>query len=78
VRDNVTAVLDRAAHSSERETGPEKPAAERRERPVRLLVLDDRPREIVVLGRRDGVVVESAAGVCLVEAPAEARSPAES
>ena len=74
----MTAVLDRAAHSSERETGPEKPAAERRERPVRLLVLAARPREILVLGRRHGVAVEPTAGVRLVEAPAEARSPAES
>ena len=43
-----------------------------------LLVLEARPREILVLGRRDGVVVEPAAGVRLVEAPAEARSPAQS
>jgi thiamine biosynthesis lipoprotein len=43
-----------------------------------LLVLDARPREIVVLGQRDGVTVEPAAGVRLVEAPAEARQPAES
>ena len=35
-----------------------------------LLVLDAEPREILVLGKRDGVVVEPAAGVRLVEAAA--------
>jgi thiamine biosynthesis lipoprotein len=35
-----------------------------------LLVLEDRPRQILVFGRRDGVLVEPAAGVRLVEAPA--------
>jgi hypothetical protein len=33
-------------------------------------VLEDRPRQILVFGRRDGVLVEPAAGVRLVEAPA--------
>jgi hypothetical protein len=35
-----------------------------------LLVLDVEPRQILVLGKRDGVVVEPANGVRLVEAPA--------
>jgi thiamine biosynthesis lipoprotein len=43
-----------------------------------LLVVDARPREIVVLGQRDGVTVEPAAGVRLVEAAAKAWSPAQS
>jgi hypothetical protein len=33
-----------------------------------LLVLDARPREILVVGKRDGVTVEPAEGVRLVEA----------
>jgi hypothetical protein len=35
-----------------------------------LLVTDARPRQILVLGRRDGVTVEPATGVRLVEATA--------
>jgi hypothetical protein len=35
-----------------------------------LLVLGAEPRQILVLGKRDGVVVEPASGVRLVEAPA--------
>jgi FAD:protein FMN transferase len=35
-----------------------------------LLVLDARPREILILGKRDGVTVEPATGVRLVEASA--------
>jgi hypothetical protein len=33
-----------------------------------LLVLDAAPREIRVFGKRDGVTVDSAAGVLVVEA----------
>jgi thiamine biosynthesis lipoprotein len=35
-----------------------------------LLVLDERPREILVVGKRDHVTVEPAEGVRVVEAPA--------
>jgi thiamine biosynthesis lipoprotein len=35
-----------------------------------LLVLDEKPREILVVGRRDGVTVEPAEGVRIVEATA--------
>jgi FAD:protein FMN transferase len=38
---------------------------------VALLVLEERPREVVVLGKRDGVTLEPAGGFRLVEAPAE-------
>jgi hypothetical protein len=35
-----------------------------------LLVLDAQPREIRLFGQRDGVTIEPASGVRLVEAPA--------
>jgi hypothetical protein len=52
--------------------GPELAAPFCASRPgtVGLLVTDARPRQILAFGKRDGVTVEPATGIRVVEAPA--------